>query len=143
MSKQDICINRLIYDDYNDYLKLLEQLTEVNKQDITYDMFCNQLDNINSDIFVLRDNGKIIGAGSVLIEKKFIHSMSSVGHIEDIVVDRKYRGKGLGKTIINHLIQYCKDNKCYKVILDCSFENIEFYKKCGFGQKECHMVKYF
>lgn len=30
---------------------------------------------------------------------------------------------------------------CYKVILDCSEENVPFYEKCGLIKKEVQMVK--
>ena len=33
--------------------------------------------------------------------------------------------------------------KCYKTILDCSAENVQFYEKCGFGAKEIQMAKYY
>jgi glucosamine-phosphate N-acetyltransferase len=31
---------------------------------------------------------------------------------------------------------------CYKVILDCSEHNVNFYTRCGFKQKEVQMVAY-
>ena len=30
---------------------------------------------------------------------------------------------------------------CYKVILDCSDDNVDFYAKAGFQRKEVHMVR--
>ena len=33
--------------------------------------------------------------------------------------------------------------QCYKVILDCSSDNVQFYKRCGFTEKEVQMVVYF
>lgn len=30
---------------------------------------------------------------------------------------------------------------CYKVILDCSEDNVPFYEKCGLTRKEVQMVK--
>lgn len=141
----NICIGKLRYSDYfNNFLGLLEQLTEVNADQITYERFCRHLDSINSDIFVMKDaKGAIVGTGSIFIEKKFIHNLSSVGHIEDIVVDEKHRGKGFGKKIIDYLVEYGKNQGCYKIILDCSGDNVFFYNKCGFTKKDNHMVMYF
>ena len=31
---------------------------------------------------------------------------------------------------------------CYKVILDCSEDNVSFYTRCGFKQKEVQMAAY-
>ncbi|KAL6574996.1 Glucosamine-phosphate N-acetyltransferase-like protein [Orobanche minor] len=96
-------------------------------------------------ICVIEDNcsGKIVGTGSVFIEKKFIRNCGKVGHIEDVVVDSSFRGKQLGKKIIGFLSDHARGMGCYKVILDCSVENRSFYERCGFKQKEVQMVKFF
>jgi glucosamine-phosphate N-acetyltransferase len=83
---------------------------------------------------------EIVAAGTVLIERKFIHGVSKVGHIEDIVVNKNYRGQNLGKWIIEQLKDIGKAVGCYKIILDCSEKNIPFYEKCGFKHKEYEMV---
>jgi len=44
-----------------------------------------------------RVHGKIMGAGTLLVEPKFIRECGSTGHIEDIVVHEAARGLGLGK----------------------------------------------
>ena len=31
---------------------------------------------------------------------------------------------------------------CYKVMLDCSRDNVDFYKRCGFKEKEVQMAIY-
>ena len=68
--------------------------------------------------------------------------MGSVGHIEDIVVDKNIRGSGLGRIIIEHLVNFGFKNNCYKIILDCSEKNKKFYEKLGFQKKEIQMVNY-
>lgn len=130
-------------DYYKGFLNLLEQLTMVDADNITYDDFIKHLAKIKSTIFVMEDGeGKIIGTMALLIEEKFIHKLSSVGHIEDVVVDDEYRGKGLGKMLIDYGIKYAKDNGCYKIILNCADKNITFYEKCGFKSKNVEMSLY-
>lgn len=132
--------------DYNKkYLDLLSQLTEVNKEKISFVDFCNFIDKLNENhhIIVIIHNNKIVASGTLLIEDKIIHGMSKVGHIEDIVVDSNSRGLGLGKKIISYLTNLAKENNCYKVILNCKEENCKFYQKCGFVKKEIEMAIYF
>ena len=45
-------------------------------------------------ILVIEDlaSKRVIGAGSLIIERKFIRDLGLCGHIEDIVVDATYRG---------------------------------------------------
>ena len=132
-------------DYYNGFLQLLEQLTVVNSNQISYANFCEQYDNLKNEIYIIKNNltNKIVATGSIFIEPKFIRNLSSVAHIEDIVVDKEYRGYGLGKLIINYLTNIAKDKKCYKVILDCSDDNIGFYENCGFTKKGNEMALYF
>ena len=127
------------------FLQLLEQLTVVDPDSITYEQFCEHYKNMSSDVYVIRDisSNKVVASGAIFIEKKFIHGLSSVGHIEDIVVDTEYRGYGLGKSIVDHLTKVAKESGCYKVILNCNKDNTGFYNKCGFKEKEVEMVLYF
>jgi len=126
-------------------MELLSQLTttgKVSKED--YIKQYNKIKgNTNHKIYVLEENNKIISCGTLLIEPKFIHNCSNVGHIEDIVVDKNSRGKGLGKKIINFLTEESKKYNCYKVILDCSNNHINFYNKCNYQVKGNCMAQYF
>ena len=56
-------------------------------------------------------NNKLIGAGTILYEKKFIHNISLYAHIEDVIIKNEYQGKGYGKILINNLINICKVKK--------------------------------
>ena len=47
--------------------------------------------------------------------------------------------RGLGKMLIEKLKDLAVEKGCYKTILNCSEDNIGFYEKCGFYQKEVQM----
>jgi GNAT superfamily N-acetyltransferase len=81
----------------------------------------------------------ILAAGTLLIEPKFIHEGSSVGHIEDVVVAETARGLGLGKKIVEHLVKRAKELGAYKVILDTKEDTVGFYNKMGFHKHEVQM----
>ncbi|KAJ3201284.1 Glucosamine-phosphate N-acetyltransferase-like protein, partial [Entophlyctis luteolus] len=42
-------------------------------------------------------NAKVIGAGTIFVERKFVHTCGLVGHIEDIVTAESARGLNLGR----------------------------------------------
>lgn len=130
-------------DYYKGFLNLLQQLTDINPDNITFEKFKDYYNLIKNKIFVIEKDNKIIATGSILIEHKFIHDLSQIGHIEDVVVSSDYRGFGLGKLIIKKLVDYCEKEKCYKVILDCAENNVKFYEKCGFENKGIQMSYYF
>ncbi|PSC72859.1 glucosamine 6-phosphate N-acetyltransferase [Micractinium conductrix] len=88
------------------------------------------------------DKGSIIATATLVVELKFIRGCSKCGHIEDVVVDSTYRGLRLGLRIIEALMKAAEEAGCYKVILDCSEENVPFYEKCGLIKKEVQCVRY-
>ena len=83
-------------------------------------------------IYVAVYDSKIIGAATIFVEQKFIHQGGKVGHIEDVVVNKKHQGEGIGLKLIKALIQYAEKKGCYKTVLDCTDEVMLFYKKLGF-----------
>ena len=89
------------------------------------------------------DTFEIIASGTIFIETKIIRDGKNVGHIEDIVVSKKWRGQGLSHLILNRLKDFARENKCYKVILDCSEEVKNVYIKNGFQVKGIQMAEYF
>lgn len=82
-----------------------------------------------------QENQTIIGTATLLIEQKFIHNGGKVGHIEDVATRAGYEGIGVGKEIIQRLIEISKDQQCYKIILDCDDKVIGFYEKLGFKKR--------
>ena len=113
------------------FFKLLSQLSGGTKKYDTHDLWSKYLSGIaRTFVFILDD--EIIGVASVLIEEKMLGGGSSVGHIEDVVVDKTERTAGVGRALVDRCVKAAKDFGCYKVILNCSQENIPFYVKCGF-----------
>ena len=127
--------------DYNDFFILINDFRETN---FSYDDFNNLLETQkNTEIYILEINNKIIGAGTLLFEKKFIHNISLYAHIEDIIIKKEYQGKGYGKILLLELINICKNKNCFKILLDCQENLIKFYENCGFQNKGYQMVIYF
>ncbi|CAM6089638.1 unnamed protein product [Calypogeia fissa] len=135
-------------DFHKGYLQLLEQLTKVGN--ISEEEFTSRLEQVQNagdsyKIAVIEDLDKkqIVATGTVLIELKFVRNCGKAGHIEDVVVDQSTRGQHLGQRMVEHLTKVAKEVGCYKVILDCSKENVPFYEKCDLHQKGIQMAHYF
>ena len=82
-----------------------------------------------------------IGLITLIIEKKLIHGGKCVGHIEDLVVDKNFSGKGIARTLVNHCVNIAESNNCYKIILDCSESLEPFYNKLEFKKQGICMRK--
>ena len=131
----DITVRKLQKDDlWNGFLQTLDSLRQASNIDKkTAEKIFDKI-NSNPDhiVAVAVIEGKIVGSTTLLIETKFIHNGGKVGHIEDVVVDKKYQRKGIGEKIVIYLLRYAKDQGCYKTILDCTDEVKPFYEKLGF-----------
>jgi glucosamine-phosphate N-acetyltransferase len=137
----DYIIRLLDKNDYDKYYILINnfQETSFSKED-----FCNMLDRIekNIEIWIIEYNNELVATGTILYEYKFIHNISLYAHIEDICVSSRFRGGGYGLILMDHLVKRSREQKCYKIILDCK-ENLEyFYNKSGFKKNGLQMVIY-
>ena len=111
---------------------LIEGFSSKFRNDINENFFL-----LNNYGFVIKEDEKLLGFASLHIINK-INRVSCL--IEDVVIDSNYRGKGLGKLIINHLIKFSKTLDCDKIILNSKDSNTKFYEKLGFKKNETQMI---
>jgi len=83
-------------------------------------------------LFVYDVGGKIVGEGMVMIRLNLSHGGRAVAYAENIVVDQSYRGQGIGAQLMAKIAETAKKHHCYKLLLDCSEQNVPFYQKLGF-----------
>jgi len=121
---------------------ILNQLTTVTENVVLFKQYLDTLHERHQH-FVIEYDNIVVGSATLLLESKIIHNYSSVGHIEDVVIDNLSRGKGLGKLLIKHLISVARDTEAYKIILNCSEDVSQFYKSCGFKKTDIQMSKYY
>ncbi|XP_074603723.1 glucosamine 6-phosphate N-acetyltransferase [Brevipalpus obovatus] len=88
-------------------------------------------------IIILEDlnTNQVAASATLLFEPKFTHECAWVGHVQDVVVDGKYRGQGLGKALVLCLKLLVLHQGAYKMDLDCADDKISFYKSLGFTQE--------
>ena len=139
-------IRKFYIDDYHKGIgELMNQLSpsKIENIDQIKEYYCFINSSKNQYHYVIEHDDIIVCTASLLIEKKIIHGFKSVGHIEDLVVHKNYRKRGLAKKMINKLIDISKKNNCYKVILNCDKKCISFYEKFNFVNKNVEMSLYF
>lgn len=79
------------------------------------------------------DSDKVIGAG------RMISDGECYAWIHDIAVLESYRKEGVGKAIMEKLME---GNENLLIGLTSSFEAVEFYTKLGFNKHKTAMAKY-
>ena len=118
-------LRKLEEKDYIQYIRLINS-------SITKYFFNNFIRNTLHDnhiIYVIEFDNLLIATGILLIEEKLTNDGCFMGHIENILVDEKYRGKGFGEIIVKKLLEIAKNRGCYRVDLICKPELENFYKK--------------
>lgn len=97
--------------------------------------FEDLIDNQYVAVAVLNDN--IIGYLAGTINELGSYEMIQYGEINNMLVDNKYRGSGVGNQLINKFKDYCADKGIHNLKVVASAKNInaiKFYKKQGFEE---------
>lgn len=88
------------------------------------------------------DAEKCIGLSGIWINTK-IYSGKYI-ELDNVVVDKDYRSKGIGKILCDWAIQKAKDEGCNTAMLDAYVENRDahrFYYREGFHIRGFHFLK--
>ena len=131
-------IREFKYSDINN--GLLETYREVwFLTEITEETLTQWLNNDNYMVVAEDENGEIVGTCTLHLQKKFIRNGGIAGLIEDVAVRESLRGQNVGSLLVQKAIEIAKEKQCYKVILSCFPERVEFYKRNGFIQESITM----
>lgn len=131
-------IRELRKNDYYEYLFLLKQLNNmdiiISKEEfwLKYQL----IKNTGGIIYVYIKDNCIVGTFKILNEYKFY---DNIVHIEDVVVDKNFRYKGIGKYLMNEAMKLIPE--CYKVVINCKIDLFDFYISCGFDLEGHQFVK--
>ncbi|RUS45849.1 GNAT family N-acetyltransferase [Cohnella sp. AR92] len=125
-------------EDFEQVFQLFHQLwpgKELNHSKLR-EIFDNSL-TTKSNILLSAVEQEIVGFGSMVILNNFWQE-ARIGYLTTLIVDNKYRGKGLGKKLINTFCEIAKNNGCTKLELDSGFHRAqahEFYERNGFERR--------
>lgn len=121
-------------EDLRGILKVLNQLSPTSGGDphLLLDILQEIVGDYRYCLSVVNLGDDIVGSGMLTTRCNLSHKGRSVGYLENIVVDKKHRKKGIGEAIVEHLKSAAKSLDCYKVILDCAPGTFHFYRKLDF-----------
>jgi ribosomal protein S18 acetylase RimI-like enzyme len=83
------------------------------------------------EIFIAKEKNQIMG---VLVFKIEQYWEGKVIIIEDLAVKEEFKGRGVGKNLIEKLEKYSKENNIKRILLSTHIRTpaLSFYKKIGF-----------
>jgi len=97
----------------------------------------NLLSEANSHILVAEIEGIVVGFVNFTTRKTILHRGLS-GLIDEIIVAKSYRGKGVGKQLLSSVIEKSRQLGCCEVEVSTEKTNAkarEFYRQCGFTER--------
>jgi ribosomal protein S18 acetylase RimI-like enzyme len=123
--------------------KLMTELIEVldNTKDINIRQVVNNCKNLLKDetsyLLVAEIEGTVTGFINFTTRQTILHQDLS-GLIDELVVAKEFRGKGVGNQLLLAAIRKCRQLGCREVEVSTEKTNTkarEFYKKCGFEER--------
>jgi len=97
----------------------------------------NLLSEANSYILVAEIEGIVVGFINFTTRKTILHRGLS-GLIDEIIIAKGYRGKGIGKQLLSNAIEKNRRLGCCEVEVSTEKANTkarEFYRQCGFTER--------
>jgi ribosomal protein S18 acetylase RimI-like enzyme len=122
--------------------QLLPQLS-LNAQGISMDRLLELVESDNTIIFLGTDkDGQILGMLSLIVMKI---PTGNKAWIEDVVVDSKARGQGLGKALMNHALEEAKKLEVKSIDLTSrptrEAANL-LYQSLGYQKRETNVYRH-
>ena len=101
-------------------------------------------DPINTPVFVATADGVLVGYCFCIRQVQSAASMQNIStlYIDDLCVDAAIRGKGFGKVLYDHAVEYARANGYYNLTLNvwaCNPSAMRFYEKCGLAVQKVGM----
>lgn len=123
-------------EDFDNIFLLLEQLwpTRVLNKTTPSSLFIHGIGSGQDEYFCAEINDRVIGFCSLTIRNIF-QIESLIGKINELVVDKSFRGQGIGTDLINMAIDTLRERDCTRVeVTSVSYRKdvYKFYKKLGF-----------
>lgn len=140
----DLVLRPLQVDDYSKgYFKLISEESDVvigEDSEAKFKEYFSVLQSCPGMYYpvVVEEVSKatVVGAGTLIIEQKFIHETALRGRIENLVVFQSYRRRGVGSLMLETLTKLARQLGCYKTTLNCSREIMAFCGNCDYAAED-------
>jgi GNAT superfamily N-acetyltransferase len=85
----------------------------------------------------LAPDGETVGTFALLVMDNLAHMGASSAIVEDVCVDHRRRGRGIGRALLCFAMDFARERGCYKLVLSSNVAREgahAFYRALGFEQ---------
>jgi GNAT superfamily N-acetyltransferase len=82
-------------------------------------------------LFVAEVQGEVVGTIELLIVPNLSHNGTPFAFLENLIVTEKHRKRGLGRMLLEHVVQLAKESGCHMVELCSDARRKEAHKLYG------------
>lgn len=103
------------------------------------EVFDRNRDNPNHIVLAAKIDGKLVGSLLAIICEMLFGQCKSFMVVEDVIVDKSVRGKGIGKALMKYIEQQAKLKSCSYIMLITDSDRVgsqNFYKSLGYKTDE-------
>lgn len=134
--KSDVKIRKVIKQDLDFVYQII---CELENEVLDFELFREILhENISSpkNLYLIAENEKK-GVGFISFHtQNLLHHCGLVGEIQEFFIHKNYRGKGIGRQLIEKIIDYADQNNLKSIEVTTNkrrLENVMIYENLGFG----------
>ena len=133
--------------DSNKIVRLIQELAENMSEGspITEEFVTNSLNSPGFGMLVAEEAGQVVGLLSYSVRPSLFHAANS-GLIEDLVVEKAYRGQSIGSALLEGFLSRMQAIGCAEVSVTTMLDNsgaLNFYKSHGLVDEAVFLEKHF
>jgi len=120
-------------------LALLDQLEFGEHRQLSLaearEIFARTASHPHHHLYVAVMEGQIVGTFALIMIDSIAHAGAPHAIVEDVVVDPKFRRRGIGKQMMQFAMDRCREAGCYKLALSSHLQREKahaFYESLGF-----------
>jgi GNAT superfamily N-acetyltransferase len=86
-------------------------------------------------LYVAERDGEVVGSFALLVMHNLGHLGTPSAIVEDVVVAPTFQERGIGKAMMQFVLELCRDKGCYKLVLSSNARREHahaFYEALGF-----------
>ncbi|OXA82576.1 PhnO protein [Flavobacterium aquidurense] len=115
-----------------------KSICELENEELDFEVFAaifnENISNPNNLYLIAENENEGVGFISFHTQN-LLHHCGRVGEIQEFFINEKYRGKGIGRQLIEDIMQYAEENKLKSIEVTTNkrrVENVLIYENLGF-----------